>query len=104
MDIPLAISISMQTRMVQDLLDRLELSAEDIPVASCNGKLMRGQTPQQKRLDSIQGSTNLRSKISSSWVPGPPAAAVYAASEGLDVLTIERLAPGGPGRLSHPAN
>jgi thioredoxin reductase (NADPH) len=87
-------------QMAQELLDRFGVSPADIPVVICNGStVLRKPSPQQ-----IAECLGFNSNISDSQVrdlvivgagPAGLAAAVYAASEGLDVLVIEKAAPGG---------
>jgi thioredoxin reductase (NADPH) len=84
----------------QELLDRFEVKAEEVPVVICTGRKVL-------RNPSIQGLANclgftfslepkqVRDVIIVGAGPAGLAAAVYAASEGLDVLVIETHAPGG---------
>lgn len=84
----------------QALLDRFEIKLADVPVVICNGRtVLRNPTTQQ-----LADCLGLNANISNSQVrdvivvgagPSGLAAAVYAASEGLDVLVIETEAPGG---------
>lgn len=84
----------------QELLDRFGVSIEEIPVVICNNaRVLRNPSPQQ-----IAECLGFNSNIDDSQVrdlvvvgagPAGLAAAVYAASEGLDVLVIEKAAPGG---------
>ena len=84
----------------QELLDRFGVSQANIPVVICNGtQLLRNPSPKQ-----IAECLGFNSNIDESHVrdlvivgagPAGLAAAVYAASEGLDVLVIEKAAPGG---------
>ena len=84
----------------QDFLDRFGVSATDIPVVICNSDLvLRNPSPKQ-----VAESLGFNSQIDEAKVrdlvvvgagPGGLAAAVYAASEGLDVLVIEKRAAGG---------
>lgn len=84
----------------QELLDRFGVSPADIPVVICNGTtVLRKPTSQQ-----IAECLGFNSNIDDSQVrdlvivgagPAGLAAAVYGASEGLDVLVIEKAAPGG---------
>jgi thioredoxin reductase (NADPH) len=86
--------------VTQDLLDRFSVSTEDIPVVICNNSLvLRNPTP-----NAVAESLGFNRNIDDSQVrdvvvvgagPAGLAAAVYAASEGLDVLVVERAAPGG---------
>jgi thioredoxin reductase (NADPH) len=84
----------------QELLDRFGVSSNEIPVVICNGStVLRNPSP-----DRIAECLGFNSNIDHSHVrdlvvvgagPAGLAAAVYAASEGLDVLVIEKAAPGG---------
>ena len=84
----------------QELLDRFGVKPSDIPVVICNGtQVLRSPSPKQ-----IAECLGFNSNIDESQVrdlvvvgagPAGLAAAVYAASEGLDVLVIEKAAPGG---------
>lgn len=84
----------------QELLDRFEITLEEIPVVIGNGRLVLHNPSIQELADSL----GLNSTIDESQVrdliivgagPSGLAAAVYAASEGLDVLIIESASPGG---------
>jgi thioredoxin reductase (NADPH) len=84
----------------QALLDRFEIKTQDVPVVICNGRtVLRNPTPQQ--LADCLGfnvsidQTQVRDLIIVGAGPSGLAAAVYAASEGLDALVIETDAPGG---------
>jgi thioredoxin reductase (NADPH) len=84
----------------QELLDRFDIQLEEIPVVICSGaKVLRNPTNQ--RLAECLGLTG---PVDESHVydvaivgagPAGLAAAVYAASEGLDALVIESEFPGG---------
>ena len=84
----------------QALLDRFSIAVNEIPIVICNGdKVLRN--PSTLALadclglnDDVQGSA-LHDLIIVGAGPAGLAAAVYAASEGLDVLAIESHAPGG---------
>jgi thioredoxin reductase (NADPH) len=84
----------------QDLLERFGVSTSDIPVVIVNGTtVLRKPSPEQiaERLgfnSNIDGC-QLRDLVIVGAGPAGLAAAVYAASEGLDVLVIEKAAPGG---------
>jgi thioredoxin reductase (NADPH) len=84
----------------QEMLDRFGVTAADIPVVICNGtKLLRNPLPKQVA-ECLGFNSNIDEKQVRDLVivgagPAGLAAAVYAASEGLDVLVIERTAPGG---------
>jgi thioredoxin reductase (NADPH) len=84
----------------QDLLDRFEVKLGEIPVVICNGRtVLRNPSPQE--LADCLGfnvsidSDEVRDLVIVGAGPAGLAAAVYAASEGLDVLVIETEAPGG---------
>jgi thioredoxin reductase (NADPH) len=85
---------------VQDLLDRFHVSTTDIPVLICCGAgVLRNPTNQQIAdtlgfNDNIE-QTHVRDVAIVGAGPAGLAAAVYAASEGLDVLVIESNSPGG---------
>src|SRR5216684_1375980 len=84
----------------QDLLDRFHVSAADVPVLICRGdSVLRNPSNQQIAAclgfnDGID-QTHLRDLVIVGAGPAGLAAAVYGASEGLDVLVIEANAPGG---------
>jgi thioredoxin reductase (NADPH) len=84
----------------QELLDRFGVTADDIPVLICNNAQVL-RNPSTKEVAECLG---FNSNINDSEVrdltivgagPAGLAAAVYGASEGLDVLVIEKAAPGG---------
>jgi thioredoxin reductase (NADPH) len=85
---------------VQDLLDRFHVAVSDIPVLICRGDVvLRNPTNQQ-----IAGCLGFNESIDETHArdlavvgagPAGLAAAVYGASEGLDVLVIESNSPGG---------
>jgi thioredoxin reductase (NADPH) len=85
--------------IAQGLLGRFELGPEDIPVVFCNGELLRNPTPSTiaEALGFNADLSRVKTKDLIVVGAGPAglAAAVYAASEGLDTLVIEKLAPGG---------
>jgi thioredoxin reductase (NADPH) len=85
---------------VQNLLDSFQISASEIPVLICRGQLaLRNPTNQQiadclgfnESVDQIQ----VRDLLVIGAGPSGLAAAVYGASEGLDVLMLETSSPGG---------
>jgi len=85
---------------VQTLLDRFHVGVGDMPVILCEGgRLLRN--PAIETLASALGlSAELDAQTTRDVVivgagPAGLAAAVYAASEGLDVLVLEATAPGG---------
>jgi thioredoxin reductase (NADPH) len=85
---------------VQNLLDSFHIAASEIPVVICRGKLvLRNPSNQQiadclgfnEAIDQIQ----VRDLVIIGAGPSGLAAAVYGASEGLDVLVLETSSPGG---------
>jgi thioredoxin reductase (NADPH) len=84
----------------QDLLDRFRVGAGDVPVLICGGdRVLRNPSNQQIAAclgfnDAID-QTHLRDLVIVGAGPAGLAAAVYGASEGLDVLVLEANAPGG---------
>ncbi len=84
----------------QALLDRFNISPRDIPVLICRGTLvLRNPTNEEVAEclgfnDAIDAS-HLRDVVVVGAGPSGLSAAVYAASEGLDVLVVEQVAPGG---------
>jgi len=85
---------------VQDLLDRLEVAATDVPVLICRGQVVLRNPTNQRIADCLgfNGSvdqTRIRDLVVVGAGPAGLAAAVYGASEGLDVLVLETTAPGG---------
>ncbi|MBZ5601651.1 MAG: FAD-dependent oxidoreductase [Acidobacteriia bacterium] len=84
----------------QELLDRFSVKASEIPVVLCHAKhLLRNPSIQDLAnclgFNSTIDGTHVRDVIIAGAGPAGLAAAVYAASEGLDVLVIETSAPGG---------
>jgi len=84
----------------QELLDRFEVKLSEIPVLVCNGRsVLRSPSIQQLAdclgFNSSIDESQVRDLIIAGAGPSGLAAAVYAASEGLDVLVIETAAPGG---------
>jgi thioredoxin reductase (NADPH) len=84
----------------QAMLDRFSVKVEEIPVVICNGKtvLRNPSTHELARCLGFNPSiepTEVRDVVIVGAGPAGLAAAVYAASEGLDVLVIETKAPGG---------
>jgi thioredoxin reductase (NADPH) len=87
-------------RASQELLDRFRVAPSEIPVVICNGRsVLRSPSIQELAnclgLNSSIDTTEVRDLIVLGAGPAGLAAAVYAASEGLDVLVIETRAPGG---------
>src|SRR5438309_3234749 len=84
----------------QELLDRFEIKPDEVPVVICNSRtVLRSPTTQKLAdclgLNSRIDESQMRDLIIVGGGPSGLAAAVYAASEGLDVLVIETDSPGG---------
>jgi thioredoxin reductase (NADPH) len=84
----------------QELLDRFHVSAKDVPVLICRGDaVLRNPTNHQiadclgfnEAIDPVR----VRDLVIIGGGPAGLAAAVYGASEGLDVLVLEANSPGG---------
>ncbi len=87
-------------RDVQELLDRFHVTAADVPVLICRGNVvLRSPTNQQIAeclgFNEAIDQTHVRDVVVIGAGPSGLAAAVYAASEGLDVLVLESNSPGG---------
>ncbi len=85
---------------VQDMLDRFHVSVADVPVLICRGDVVLRNPTNRQIADSLGfneaiDQTQLRDVIIVGAGPAGLAAAVYGASEGLDVLVVESNAPGG---------
>lgn len=85
---------------VQEVLDRFTLSIDDLPVLICRGTAVL-HNPTNEEITGCLGfnegvdQAHVRDVIIIGAGPAGLAAAVYAASEGLDVLVIESSGPGG---------
>jgi thioredoxin reductase (NADPH) len=85
---------------VQAMLDRFHVSPEDVPVLVCRGELVL-RNPSNEQIAECLGfniaidQAQLRDVVIIGAGPAGLAAAVYGASEGLDVLVLESNAPGG---------
>ncbi len=87
-------------RTSQDLLDRFEIKPEEVPVVICSNRGVMRNPSIQKLADclgfnALIDDSQIRDVIIVGAGPSGLAAAVYAASEGLDVLVIETESPGG---------
>jgi thioredoxin reductase (NADPH) len=85
---------------VQGLLDRFHIAANDIPVLIGRGDVVLRNPANQQIADCLGFNesidpTHLRDVVVVGAGPAGLAAAVYAASEGLNALVIESDAPGG---------
>src|SRR3989442_14656476 len=85
---------------VQELLDRFHVTAADVPVViTCGEVVLRNPTNQQIAdalgFNDAIDQTHVRDLVVVGAGPAGLAAAVYGASEGLDVLVVESTAPGG---------
>ena len=85
---------------VQELLDRFGVAVEDVPVVICRRDIvLRNPTNQQIAdclgLNEAIDQTRVRDVMVVGAGPAGLAAAVYGASEGLDVLVLDSHAPGG---------
>jgi thioredoxin reductase (NADPH) len=85
---------------VQNLLDNFQISASEIPVLICRGQLVL-RNPSNHQIADCLGfnesidQTKVRDLVVIGAGPSGLAAAVYGASEGLDVLVLEASSPGG---------
>jgi thioredoxin reductase (NADPH) len=85
---------------VRQLLDRFSVSPSEIPVLVCHGDAVL-KNPSNERIAEHLGfngridKAHLRDVVIVGAGPAGLAAAVYAASEGLDALVIEATSPGG---------
>ena len=87
-------------RTSQELLDRFEVKLDEIPVIVCGARsVLRNPTIQQLAdclgLNVAIDETEIRDLIIVGAGPAGLAAAVYGASEGLNVLVVEAVSPGG---------
>jgi len=87
-------------RDIQDLLDHFQFAISDTPVLICRGKTVLRNPTNHEIADCLGfnesvDQTQKRDVVVVGAGPAGLAAAVYAASEGLDVLVLESNAPGG---------
>jgi thioredoxin reductase (NADPH) len=85
---------------VQNLLDSFQISAGEIPVLICRGQIVLRNPSNQEIADCLGfnesiNQTQVRDLVIIGAGPSGLAAAVYGASEGLDVLMLETSSPGG---------
>lgn len=85
---------------VQELLDRFHVEISELPVLICRGQIAL-RNPDNEQVAECLGfnvgidATKVRDLVIIGAGPAGLAAAVYGASEGLDVLVIESNSPGG---------
>ncbi len=85
---------------VEKMLSGFHVAASDIPVVICRGQNVLRNPTNQKLAECLGfnitvDQTRTRDLVIIGAGPGGLAAAVYAASEGLDVLMLETTSPGG---------
>lgn len=85
---------------IQDLLDQFHVTEEDVPVLICRGEVVLRNPTNQQIADCLGFNeaidpTHIRDLVIIGAGPSGLAAAVYGASEGLDVLVLEASSPGG---------
>jgi thioredoxin reductase (NADPH) len=85
---------------VQNLLDSFQISASEIPVLICRGQLVLRNPANQQIADCLGfnesiDQTHVRDLVVIGAGPSGLAAAVYGASEGLDIMVLETGSPGG---------
>lgn len=85
---------------VQNLLDSFQIVANEVPVLICRGQLVLRNPGNQEIADCLGfnesiDQTQVRDLVVVGAGPSGLAAAVYGASEGLDVLVLETSSPGG---------
>ena len=85
---------------VQNLLDSFHISASEIPVLICRGQIALRNPINQEIADCLGfnesiDQTHVRDLVIIGAGPSGLSAAVYGASEGLDVLVLETNSPGG---------
>jgi len=90
---------------VQTLLDGFQISVADVPVVICRGKTVLRNPGNQELADCLGFNASIdpaqmRDVVIVGAGPAGLAAAVYGASEGLDVLVLELNSPGGQAGLS----
>ena len=87
-------------RDAQELLDRFHVSVEDVPVFICRGEAVLRNPTNGEIADCLDfnetiDQTHVGDLVIVGAGPAGLAAAVYGASEGLDVLVLEASSPGG---------
>jgi thioredoxin reductase (NADPH) len=84
----------------QQMLERFNVTVDDVPVVICRGKAVLKNPSNQEiahclGFNAVMTSDKIRDVVVVGAGPSGLAAAVYAASEGLDVVVLETSAPGG---------
>jgi thioredoxin reductase (NADPH) len=87
-------------RDVEKLLDHFHIKLADVPVLICRGRIILRNPSNQEIADCLGFNATIevtkpRDVVIVGAGPSGLGAAVYAASEGLDVLVVETTAPGG---------
>jgi thioredoxin reductase (NADPH) len=85
---------------VQPVLDHFQVRTDEVPIVICRGQHVLRNPSNREVADCLElnvgiDEERLRDLIVVGAGPAGLAAAVYAASEGLDVLVVETVAPGG---------
>jgi thioredoxin reductase (NADPH) len=85
---------------VQNLLDSFQISASEIPVLICGGQIVLRNPGNQQIVDCLGFNESIdqiqvHDVVVIGAGPSGLAAAVYGASEGLDVMVLETSSPGG---------
>ncbi len=85
---------------VQEMLDRFHIAITDIPVVICRGEVVLRNPTNREIADCLGFNESIdQAQVHQAVIvgagPSGLAAAVYAASEGLDVMVLESGAPGG---------
>ena len=85
---------------VQNLLDSFQIVASEVPVLICRGQVVLRNPSNQEIADCLGfnesiDQTQVRDLVVVGAGPSGLAAAVYGASEGLDVVVLETSSPGG---------
>jgi thioredoxin reductase (NADPH) len=85
---------------VQELLDQFRVTVDDVPVVICRGAVVlrnptNGQLADGLGFNEAIDQVQVRDLVIVGAGPAGLSAAVYSASEGLDVLVLEANAPGG---------
>ena len=89
-----------QDATAQGLLDRFDVAPSDVPVLICRGDAVLRNPTNAEIAECLEFNeaidhTHVRDLVVVGAGPAGLSAAVYAASEGLDVLVLEATAPGG---------